>query len=150
MAKVTFDGTNKLIVVDAGITALDVRVDLYSDWKEWAVLSTNLKYLPAFRTIGGDPVGSKNFGRAFFLSNGWKIRPQEANHELVVTGNLFLDAGESGGLFVPTLGGYTVSTIVERSLDVFGVDDVGGGVWTHAKGKNVADATGLIPVLLSR
>ena len=55
MAKVTFDGPNKLIIVNPGIVELDVQVDIYSDWKEWAATGDNLKYPPALRTIGGDP-----------------------------------------------------------------------------------------------
>ena len=31
---VTFDGPNKLIKVNQGITFLDVDVDIYSNWKE--------------------------------------------------------------------------------------------------------------------
>ena len=67
-------------------------------------------------------MGTRTFGRGFYLGNGWKIRPHEAAHDLVLIGNLFLDDGESPGLIVPTLGGYTVLGIIERALEVFSVD----------------------------
>ena len=94
-AKVTFDGTASLILVESGITELDVKVDLYSDWKEWALLTDNLKFLPAMRAVGGDPtVGGKYLGATFFLTNGWKIRTWEGDHRLIVNGNLYSEDGE--------------------------------------------------------
>ena len=33
--KVTFDGPNKIIIVNEGVTELDFREDVYSNWKEW-------------------------------------------------------------------------------------------------------------------
>jgi len=52
--KITFDGGNKLIIVNNGETSLDVGLDLYSAWKEWMLLSDNSKYPIAFSAIGGD------------------------------------------------------------------------------------------------
>lgn len=107
MAKVSFDGVNKLIICDSGVTELNVQTDLYSEWKNWAVESDNLKYLPAFRTIGGDPLtGSAKLADTYFLLNGWKIRPYEGNHRLVITGNLFTEDGSNP--FVSTVGSYNV------------------------------------------
>ena len=113
MAKVTFDGVNSLIIVDPGITELDVQIDLYSDWKEWSLEDDNLKFLPAFRAVGGDPISdTRNLGITFFLINDWRIRPDEVDHRLVLSGNLFTDpAGFSP--VVPTLGSFNV--IVEYS-----------------------------------
>lgn len=104
---VTFDGTNKLIICGSGTTSLDAEIDLYSEWKEWVSASDNSKYLEAMRTVGGDPTtGSNSIAPYFFLINGWRIRPQEANHTLTVTGNLFVDGG--GSPFVSTVGSYNV------------------------------------------
>jgi hypothetical protein len=60
------------------------------------------------RSIGGDPVTAvKDAGATFFMINGWRIRPDEANHTLNITGNLFTDpAGES--VVVNTLGAFNV------------------------------------------
>jgi len=109
MSKVTFDGPNKLIICNTGVTQLDVQVDLYSDWKEWAVSGMNIVYLPAFRVVGGDPLyGSVVLAPSYFLINNWKIRPDEANHRLTVEGNLFTEDG--GSPYVATLGAYNVLT----------------------------------------
>lgn len=119
MAKVTFSGADKLIVVNNGITELDCKVDLYSDWKEFVISGSNAKFRSAFRVFGGDPLGGDlKAGSFFFLQNqsgsDWRIRPFEGNHELVIVGNLY---GEDTTLplFVSTVGNYTVSIAIERS-----------------------------------
>src|SRR3990167_6635735 len=108
MSKVTFDGNNKLIICNSGSTELNVKVDLYSDWKEWILLSDNSKYLIAFSTIGGDNLGIGLYaGDYYFLENGWKIRPQESSHILNIAGNLFTRDGSNP--FLSTLSSYNVS-----------------------------------------
>ncbi len=121
MPKFTFDGPNALIVASAGVTASDVQVDLYSDWKEWASLSDNLKFREAFTTAGGNPATDvKNVGDYYFLQNqagyGWRIRLDEADHEHVFDGNLY-KADVTLPIFVPTLGAFTVLATIERSAD---------------------------------
>ncbi len=107
-AKWTFDGPNKLFIVKSGVTQLDVQVDLYSSWKQEVKLSDNLKWAPAMRTIGGDPTTlALNAGDTYFMINGWRIRPQEANHTLNVDGNLFTDP-PGFSTFVDTVGAFNV------------------------------------------
>jgi hypothetical protein len=91
MSKVTFDGPNKLINLNPGENTLDVQIDLYSEWKRWAVLEFNLKFEQAFRTFGGDQTIAGQFApRYFFLTNGWRIVVD--NGEDVNIGiNLFTD-----------------------------------------------------------
>ena len=141
MAKVSFDGVNKLIIVNTNETALSVREDLYSDWKEWAASSDNLKFLPAFRAVGGDEISTGIYvGDYYFLMNGWKIRPYEGNHILLITGNLYVDGG--GTPFVSTIGNYNVLISVTTSSKTEKVvlegaggipqsdkDDIIEGVW---------------------
>ena len=104
---VTFDGINKLIIAQSGTTMLDVGADLYSRWKDWAISSDNAKYEQAFRVVGGDPtVGGNTIAGYFFLTNGWKLRPQEANHTLTIDGILLDDGG--GDPYVSTLGTFNV------------------------------------------
>ncbi|KKM65867.1 hypothetical protein LCGC14_1486970 [marine sediment metagenome] len=92
MQKFTFDGVNKLFIADPGITEFDIQQDLYSDWKEELLLPGNLKYAQALRTVGGDPVtAERDLGDTYFLLNGWRIRPQEADHRLEAEGNLYTD-----------------------------------------------------------
>lgn len=93
--KVTFDGVNKLIIVNPGVTSLDVKTDLYSDWKEWVRNYDYLKFLPPFRTVGGEPiVGGQSLDVTYFLINGWRIKPYYGSYTLNVIGNLFeVDGG---------------------------------------------------------
>ena len=88
--KVTFDGPNRLILVNEGVTDLDVQTDIYSDWKEWAQLETNLKYYTPFSAIGGEPtVPGQKLDVTYFLINGWKIKPYPGSYNLNIVGNIY-------------------------------------------------------------
>lgn len=117
-AKVTFDAVNRLIIVNDGVTELDAKIDLYSDAKKtWKEDTTLNKLRLPFRTIAGDPLpGGLIVGAYFFLQNqaGWRIRPHEADHELIIIGNLYPE-DELLPIIVPTLGPYTVTITQERS-----------------------------------
>jgi hypothetical protein len=100
-----FDPIAKRIILDVtNITASEIWIA----WIDWVATSDNSKYLPALKQVGGDELGS---GLAIppymFLLNGWRVRPMEANHTLVITGNLFVDGG--GVPVVQTLGAFNVS-----------------------------------------
>ena len=91
--------------------------------------------------MGGNALGGGVLlGAYYFLTNGWKIRPQEADHTLIVEGNLF-PVPDTAGLFVNTLGQFNViialrtssltqQVIVseEGSLTASGIADA---VWTE-------------------
>jgi hypothetical protein len=141
--KVTFDGPNKLILVNYGETELDFREDVYSNWKEWLhdPNLNNEQYLEAISVVGGDPLpGDRALGATYFLENGWRMRTWEGDHELTVTGNVFTRSGVP--LFVPTLEGWTItinlntSTLVET---IFGqaniatgdIDAIASAVWNN-------------------
>lgn len=107
----TFDGDNLVIILDSGITTVDVEADLYSEWKEWFLLSNNSKYPPAFRTSGGDPLTPGiDAGAYFFLRNdlGWRIRPPEENITIYIVGNLAPEDSELDVL-IPTTGAFTTA-----------------------------------------
>ena len=81
MAKVTFDGVNKLMVLNTNVNDINVGVDLYSEWKRWMILGNNCKFLPAFSVIGGEYISdTKKLGSTYFFIKGWKLRPYEGNH----------------------------------------------------------------------
>lgn len=87
---VTFDGINKLILINDGVTSLNVQRDIYSSWKEWAKLEQNLKYLPAITTVGGEPtVAGEKLDVTYFLINGWKLKPYPGSYDLTLVGNIF-------------------------------------------------------------
>jgi hypothetical protein len=121
MTKVTFNGIEKEITVDSGVTSLDVTIDIYSDWKEWAVLSNNLSYLPALRTFGGDDTASgQKAPRYFFLTNGWRLIITDLN--LSIKGNLYTDEGDTP--FVAT------DSVITHSTSDAAVVSTGGSALT--------------------
>lgn len=134
---VTFDGPNKLINVNVGVTSLDVRVDLYSAWKEWMVIGDNSKYLPAMSAIGGDPItATTSLGVTYFLENGWRIKPWSGEYSLEVVGNLYTrEPGQSP--FVSPDNPSTIAITLARSNIVDQVNISGGAA---ADPSDVADA----------
>lgn len=117
------DPTAKRLILDkVSLTAQE----LYRAWVDWAVQGDNLKWLPAFRTAGGDDLGG---GRAipgyYFLSNGWRVRPMEADHTLTIDGNLFVDGG--GSPIVRTLGDWNVLANLVVPVQAQGIYLAGGG-----------------------
>jgi len=113
----TFDGQNKLIIMDNGEDFIDVR-KMYYNWKVWLSNPQNLKYPLAMRYVGGDPIGDTKLGITYFLMNGWKIRPYESNHTLTVKGNLYSD--DQSSPFTRTLGNYNVliKSVVSNIVDI--------------------------------
>lgn len=110
----TFDGINLLITLPAtvnGLLSIDVERDLYSEWKEWSLLSDNIKFPFAFRgSVGGDVLqGTLEAGAYFFLQNqkGWRIKPFEGNGEYTFTGNLVAQ-DENIRMIKPTTGAFNV------------------------------------------
>lgn len=103
----SFDGPNKLIVMDPGTTSFSVP-QLWTDWVDWAAL--NPEYLLAMTSTGGnviDPSTVTYVPKYVWLENGWQLRPQEASHTLsVLDGVLMVQGG--GDPFVDTLGPYSV------------------------------------------
>ena len=71
--KVSFNGVTKTITVHTGVTALNIRADVYSAWVRWFLRDDNARYLPAMRFSGGDVIPGGETGLTFFTINGWKI-----------------------------------------------------------------------------
>lgn len=91
MADAIFDGVNKLIQLPS-TGSFDTKDNLYSAWKEWVAQGDNAKFLPAFDTTGGDPVGTgQEIAPYFFCRNdlGWRIKMPQASGEIIISGNLF-------------------------------------------------------------
>jgi hypothetical protein len=87
--KVTFDGPNRLIIINPGQPAISVKEDIYSSWKEWARLRDNSRFLPAIRTTGGDPINEIQFtGDTYFLINNWRIFISDATE---ISGVIYSD-----------------------------------------------------------
>lgn len=145
-----FNGTTKIITLTTGTTTLDVR-DLYSRWKEWTQ-TDGAGFLQAMSVVGGEPVdvGQGIYVTSyFFLENGWKIKPQEANHKLIVKNGILIDAA-GGDPFVQTTGNYNVliqysqpvkSETVSISGSSITPSEVANAVWDEATASHIIAGT---------
>lgn len=110
-AIVTFDFDDRIITEISASGDNELNVDeIYSEWKIAAQLTNNLAVEIAFSTVGPLVIGE--VGASFFLENGWKIRPAELDHELILVGNLFSVIGSP---IIPTTGGFTVLVSIKFS-----------------------------------
>lgn len=119
--KLTYDTANKLFILNSGVTSLDAKVDLYSDVKEdWKSNAALTKFRFPILAIGGNSIGGGQFVSPYFiLQYGWKIRPQEANHTLVIVGNIITD--DESYPIANTVGAFNVvvrSQITSNSLTI--------------------------------
>lgn len=143
--KVAFDGPNKIIYVNEGVTELDVKIDLYSAWKEWKINSLEAPhptaYLNAFTAVGGDPItDTQDLGVTYFLENGWRIQPfaSKQSYTLTIRGNLYTrEPGETPFFFAE---GVSVSLVRSNIVDLITVSAVGVSI-TEQDITNIANAT---------
>lgn len=144
---VTFDGNNKWIICDTGNTSLSVPAT-YTEWVDWSLLGSNLRFFPAFTTQGGtdvDPVAGTEIPKYCYLINAWRIRPQEASHTLaVVDGIVLVDGG--GDPFVNTLAAFTVRINYQQPVQAIAVASGGGGGsgdWTPTEKEHIRNRLGI-------
>jgi hypothetical protein len=102
---IAFDPAARRIILDSASSS---AAAIWSAWVNWYVTGDNSKHEPALKQVGGDSLGSGLFIPPYmFLLNGWRVRPMESSHLLVITGNLFVEEG--GSPVVQTLGPFNVS-----------------------------------------
>lgn len=118
---ITFDPVAKRVILDSSsVTA----TELFSRWEDWAVLSDNVKYGMVFRQVGSDDLGGGlSIPPYFFLQGGWRVRPMESDHNLTITGNLFVEGG--GVPVVRTLGAYQVNVNYTVPVQAQGISTSG-------------------------
>ena len=132
---IIFDSANRRIVLDSANVSAS---ELWSRWSDWVMLSDNAKYLPAFTQVGGDDLGSGLLIPPYiFLQNGWRVRPMESNHLLIITGNLFVLGG--GVPVVQTLGAFNVSAQFTVPVQAQAIS-IAGGSGSAPSAVAVADA----------
>jgi hypothetical protein len=144
MPSATFDGVNQLIQLPS-VGDFDVERDLYSAWKVWASEGDNAKYLPAFETTGGDPVGGgQSIAPYFFCRNdlGWRVKMPAANGDVVLAGNLFA-RDPATALFVSNTG-YDAFLRLSTSTQALTVTETD---YTQTL-SDIKASTNLIPALL--
>jgi len=142
--KVEFDGSNKIIFVAEGITELDVKIDLYSAWKEWSIYSqeagTASTWPKAFTAVGGDPITqTQDLGTTYFLENGWRIQPASSgtSYTLTINGNIYTrEAGETPFRFA---NGVSVSLVRSNIVDLITVEALAVAI-TEADIDNISNA----------
>ena len=114
---IAFDPAAKRIILD---TASISAAEIFSRWEDWAVTGDNAKYGAVMTHVGGDDLGGGLYiPNYIFLQNGWRVRPMEANHTLIISGNLFVAGG--GVPVVSTLGNYNVAVQYTVPLQAQGI-----------------------------
>jgi hypothetical protein len=154
--KVVFDGPNKIIYVNDEVTELDVKVDIYSAWKEWVLNSPEYPYASvwpeAISAIGGEPLTDVlNVGSTFFLENGWRIQPYSSKtpYVLTVVGNIYTrEAGGNPFLFAEGASvNLTRSNLIEQvvakaALSASDLAAIAQYVWEKNTSGSVANSYG--------
>jgi hypothetical protein len=125
MATIDIVPADLCVRLSAGVGESDVSFTvpaIYKAWKDWIVIDDNSKYLPAFDSAGGDPVGAASLDNVYFLltANGWRICLQTFEPEVIfrIDGNIFPDVVGTPlfGYDYVTHGGHThVETTVSTS-----------------------------------
>jgi len=133
----SIDGLTKTISLTSGTITVSVR-DLWSRWVDWLLTSDNSKYALAMRNTGGDIIdvgAGTSIPIYVFLINGWRIKPQEANHTLNINdGILVVDGG--GDPFVNTTGAFIVRINYSQPVQAISFDAGGGASSIPLSDKN--------------
>ena len=92
-----FDPAQRLMIEPpgSGNTQFDFQRDVYSAWVRAVQGGQLLGYDTAILTEGGTPIGATGLftGTTFILTNGWKIRGADHDHQLFLNGNIYSDDG---------------------------------------------------------
>lgn len=140
--KVTIDGPTRRIYINPDVASLDVKADIYSAWKRWMRIRDHAKYLPAFRTTGGDPVGDGLYsGDIYFLINNWQII---VDHPVSVRGIIYHDDPISPFVI---MGGGGVTSVVSNLAYSYtatgGGTTVGEADWTELERAQIRQRLGI-------
>jgi hypothetical protein len=123
----SINGITKTITLTTGTTTVSVR-DLWSRWVDWFLTGDNSKFLPAFKSVGGDDIDALEGTKIpiySFLENGWRIKPQESNHILSINDGILLVNG-GGDPFINTIGAYTVRINYQQPVQAISFSSGGG------------------------
>lgn len=87
MSKITFDILNKYIIVNSGVTTIDVKTELYEEWQNWSLSGSTDS---VFRIVGGDFLGvNQTMPIYYFLINYWRIYVEDLDVSFAT--NLYSD-----------------------------------------------------------
>lgn len=119
--------------------------ELWSRYVDWYLTGDNSKFLPAFEIVGGNDIdlaAGTSIPIFAFLKNGWRIKPQETHHTLVVNEGVLLVEG-GGDPFNNTSGAYTVRINYQQPVQAIAFSTGGGGgasaddIWNALKSDHV-------------
>lgn len=134
--KVSFNGVTKRITVNAGVTSLDIRSDVYSAWVRWIEREDNARFLRAMRFSGADPIPGGETGVTFFMTNGWKLE-YDAN-VVAVNGVLYSDnyatafwSADDAPLFPATVSALVNSAVTTQNVVTGDLATVPAAVWAY-------------------
>lgn len=147
---VRFNGHGRVIYVDPSVTQIDVA-DIYSQWKAWVKVEGddgNLKWLPAMRYSGKDPIPGGFTGSTFFTTNGWRIVYNTSTTSIlgVLFSEDFNTAFWNYGLqpIYPVIVSAVVNQVTSVQNVVTGdIGEVPDAVWEHLKALTVGKFLGL-------
>jgi hypothetical protein len=149
--KVTFDGVNKLIIINQDEDNIDVRADIYREWVNWSYLNTQFLY--ALRYTGGEPTyGGQLSGIIFFTINGWRI---SFDHSVAFTGSIFSDDYPTAFITPPGtfMGQSVVSSLVTQipgtSISANDIDSIKDSIWNANIGSSLPNTAGAQVNILS-
>lgn len=108
----TFDGDELVITLEAPTDGVlqQTSEQIYDDAKQWFLGGENSRFPFPFATSGGDELTPGITAGAYYqLQNdlGWRIRPDESDHTVYVTGSL-TPKDATLPIMIPTVGGFTV------------------------------------------
>ena len=138
-AKLTADPDTRIIEITEapvdGFQALDVQEDIYEPLKDdWFSDSTLQNSKFPFRTFGDPKTATTQIGPSVFFDNlnGWRFQPFDADHTLVINGNIVGESsveGENVPLFIGRAG-RQITILSEQSAQALTVQ-AGSGLSTE-------------------
>lgn len=135
--KFTYDTTNRLFVLKAGVTSLDAKSEFYSAAKyDWMVDNDLNKFRFPIQSIGGQNIGGGNTISPYYsLAYGWRIRFAPVDQTIIIHGNIITVEGELP--IVDTDGDYhhvAQYSVSANSLTSGGAALTAADVWNLASG----------------
>ena len=124
--KITVDPINKYLIVSPNVSELNIKVDVFSDAKEWLMIRENAGITaPPVRSVGGDPTVSGEFaGDIYFLQNGYRLILDPRKTKVV--GSLFSDDFDTAyavpDTFEPFYPAQVSSLVTQVAPDLSGLD----------------------------
>lgn len=87
--KFDFDGPNLTVHILDGVTDIDVKTELYSDYSDWYNSANNARFVLGMEAVGNIPISDiQNTAEFFFFINGWKLS-HTSGVKVSVSTNLF-------------------------------------------------------------